>query len=92
MKEKIILWFVKYKWLLLIVLLGAGLRFYDLGGEALWTDEMVSLRHVQKESLIDSVVRAELMPPGYFLFLSGWISSSTSLSIGLMFFINRNCI
>src|SRR3989338_8529152 len=77
MKEKIILWFVKYKWLLLIVLLVAGLRFYDLGGEALWTDEMVSLRHVQDTSfreVIDSVVQAELMPPGYFLFLSGWIS------------------
>lgn len=61
--------------LFLIVLLGAGLRFYDLTAESFWTDEMVSLIHVRTENtkaLIDSVIYAELLPPGYFLFLKYW--------------------
>ena len=73
MKEKIIVWFGKYKWLLLILLLGAGLRFYDLGGEALWTDEMVSLSHTQSKELVSSVIQKELLPPGYFMLLTEWV-------------------
>lgn len=61
--------------LFLIVLLGAGLRFYDLAAESLWTDEMISLIHIQKDSftsLIHSVLDYELIPPGYFILLNGW--------------------
>src|SRR3989344_5663696 len=61
--------------LFLIILLGVGLRFYDLTAESLWTDEMISLIHLRAENakeLIDSVIYAELMPPGYFLMLQSW--------------------
>ncbi len=63
--------------LFLIVLLGAGLRFYDLTAESLWTDEAVTLIHARTENtkaLIDSVIYAELMPPGYFILLKYWIN------------------
>jgi len=66
-----------YLILFLIVILGATLRFYDLSTESLWTDEMVSLIHTQKENykgLIDSVIYTELMPPGYFITLKYWAS------------------
>jgi 4-amino-4-deoxy-L-arabinose transferase-like glycosyltransferase len=58
-----------------IILVGFFLRCYDLNGEALWTDEMVTLIHLRQEgtgSLVDSVVYYELMPPGYFLFMDIW--------------------
>ncbi len=92
--------------LFLIVLLGAGLRFYDLTIESLWTDEAVSLIHARTETtkaLIDSVIYAELMPPGYFILLNYWTSYFgetefsfrflsaffDSLSIILIFLIGR---
>ena len=58
--------------LMLIVILGAGLRFYNLDQESLWTDEMVTLNHLNSNNLITSVKEAELMPPGYFILLSFW--------------------
>ena len=35
--------------LLLLVLLGGTLRFYDLGKESIWMDEAVSLLEAQQE-------------------------------------------
>lgn len=65
-----------YFLLVAIVLLGFLLRLYALTGESLWTDEMVSLSHARQEtisSLAHSVAEKELMPAGYFIFLSYWI-------------------
>jgi mannosyltransferase len=60
--------------LLLILVLGIFLRFHDLGKEALWTDEIISLSHANKPfpELIESITSSELNPPGYFLFLKFW--------------------
>ncbi|MBT6774404.1 hypothetical protein HOA91_03460 [Candidatus Woesearchaeota archaeon] len=77
-----------YLILFLIVILGATLRFYDLSTESLWTDEMVSLIHTQKENykgLIDSVIYTELMPPGYFITLKYWASLFGTSEFSLRF-------
>lgn len=54
--------------LVVILIIGAGIRFYQLGDESLWTDEMVTISHL-KGDLINSLAGKELMPPGYFLLL-----------------------
>ena len=66
-----------YLWLILIIILGCSLRFYQLDAESLWTDEMVSVIHAQKSNvpaIVSSVTETELMPPGYFILLNKWIS------------------
>jgi len=77
-----------YFWLFLIILLGIGLRFYNLSAESLWTDEMVSLMHTQRSNdleIIDSVTNMELMPPGYFLILDRWINYFGNSEFSLRF-------
>ena len=83
--EKIVFWCKKNKWLIVIVLLGALLRFYHLSGESLWTDEMISLSHTTASSLTSSVITKELMPPGYFILLKGWISYFGTSEFSLRF-------
>lgn len=82
-----------YLLLVIIVLLGTTLRLYDLTGESLWTDEMISLTHIRQGSiplLIYSVAEMELMPTGYFIFLSYWVKlfgeSEFSLRLPSLFF------
>lgn len=63
--------------LIFIVVLGFSLRLYDLSEESLWTDEMVSLRHIRQndfKSLIISVQEGELTPPLYYIFLKYWVN------------------
>ena len=79
---------IVYLILFLIVILGATLRFYDLSTESLWTDEMVSLNHLNKNSLkglVDSVIYMELMPPGYFIILKGWVDIFGNTEFSLRF-------
>jgi len=61
--------------LILIVLLGTGLRFYNLSEEALWTDEMVTLNTIRQDSFGDviwKVADTELTPPGHFIMMWKW--------------------
>jgi len=58
--------------LFLILVLGAFLRFYDLGAESIWLDEAFSI----KESFlsIPDMANSSNQPPLFFLLLRGWIS------------------
>jgi len=64
--------------IVLIVLLGAALRFYGLGREGIWYDEAISI-HVSKLGFSD-IIRwvfnnsAETNPPFYYMILSPWIA------------------
>ncbi len=72
--------------LLIIVFLGASLRFYQLNQESLWTDEMITLNHLKNNdisSVIESVKQAELMPAGYFILLFYWIKAFGSSEFSL---------
>jgi uncharacterized membrane protein len=58
--------------LIFLVLLGAGLRLYDLGGPSLWNDELGAWTASSKPgfaAVIADVSRNEVHPPGYFLLL-----------------------
>ena len=60
-------------WLLAVILLGAGLRLYDLGAESFWIDEvvMVNLTRGSWEALLESLARARppLFPASGFLWV-----------------------
>lgn len=57
--------------LLLIILIGAFLRFYDIGAESLWLDEAASIREAAMS--IKGMVAHSNQPPLYFLILNLWI-------------------
>ncbi len=61
-----------YGILALILLIGAFLRFYDLGGQSLWNDELSSWRRASYDT-IDKVIKKgageDVHPPGYYLIL-----------------------
>lgn len=60
----------------MIILLGSGLRFYDLGKENLWTDEAFSVHLAQEEnltSLVENTAKTEGTPIGYYLLLHYWV-------------------
>jgi len=62
--------------LLVIVLLGTGLRLFDVGAESLWTDEMLSVDHARQSSVhevIEHVRAKEAAPPLHYVFLHYWI-------------------
>lgn len=62
--------------LLLIMVLGLLLRLYHLDQESLWTDESFSVQHASKGTIsevISGVKETEAAPPGYYVFLHGWI-------------------
>ena len=72
-------WPVKFVWdrFVLLAILGSGLflRVYNLGGESLWYDEVISVRlaHMSLSQII--VNRAgNVHPPFYFLVLRGWVA------------------
>ena len=63
--------------LFLIVGLGFGLRWYDLGNESLWNDEAFSVHHASVGSVsevIKNVAMTEGAPPGYYILLHYWIT------------------
>ena len=59
--------------LLLIVLIGVGLRSYELTARSLWFDEAFSWRLAQF-SFPEMIERAaaDVHPPLYYIFLQGW--------------------
>src|SRR5512140_346417 len=60
---------------LLIVLLGAILRFHLIDHQSLWNDEGNSLRLAQR-TIPDLVAaaRLDIHPPGYYLALKAWLA------------------
>ncbi len=60
--------------LLLIVLIGLGLRLYDLGAESFWRDEISSLQAAQLDlrQIIDNRA-ANFHPPFYYFLLHYWL-------------------
>ena len=61
-------------WLLLVVMLGAFLRFYHLGGESLWMDEAFTWlwAHQSHEALWGAAGRWETNPPLYYSIQKLW--------------------
>ena len=61
--------------LLAVLTLAAFLRFYDLGEESLWSDELYSLSFVSAEDAAEVVAitaNEDTHPPGYHLILHYW--------------------
>ncbi|MFC1975345.1 glycosyltransferase family 39 protein [Chloroflexota bacterium] len=64
------------KWiLLLIIILGAALRFFYLGSQSIWYDEAVSLAIADRLSLWEVLTNQgqSSHPPLYYLLLRAWI-------------------
>jgi mannosyltransferase len=57
--------------LLAIILLGAALRFYGLGFQSLWSDELASWDFSEHDT-VGRVIQGETQPPLYFLILHLW--------------------
>lgn len=59
--------------LVLILLLGAFLRFHDLDAQSFWYDEGNSARIIERTPrLIVEAAAGDIHPPGYYLALAGW--------------------
>lgn len=60
-------------WMLILVVIAAGgLRFWKLGAQSLWFDELVTTEVVSKGKLFTNVVHMEGSPPLYFIAVWGW--------------------
>ena len=62
--------------LLLIILIGAVLRVYDLGAESIWLDEAYGIR-VSAEGVTTIIKEAgptQIIPPFYFVTLHYWMN------------------
>jgi mannosyltransferase len=63
--------------LLLILLLAFGLRFYGLGAQSLWNDEGTSVVLAQRDLVtIAHDAAHDIHPPLYYWLLSGWVRLS----------------
>jgi uncharacterized membrane protein len=58
-----------------IVLLATLLRFYQLGTESLWVDEMLSIGDTQR---LNELLTLPYVRPFYFVLLAGWMQLGTS--------------
>ncbi|HEY88226.1 MAG TPA: hypothetical protein G4N98_00640 [Thermoflexia bacterium] len=59
--------------LLVVLLLGTGLRFYRLDAQSFWNDEGNTARLVERTiPLIIAGAGGDIHPPGYYLLLHGW--------------------
>ena len=61
---------------LLILLLAGALRFYNLGGESLWYDEITSIGAAHRSVsaiLTEAPKTLDSNPPLYYLMLNGWV-------------------
>jgi len=73
---------------ILVVAIGAALRFAQLGQESLWVDEAASLHYVQTYSLVELIVEVPLVethPPLYYLILDGWTQLAGTSPVALRF-------
>ncbi|MWG33196.1 glycosyltransferase family 39 protein [Halomarina oriensis] len=71
-----------------IVLVGAVVRLYGLGGESLWTDELITLEFVQQYSTLELLVRIPLEQPHlplYYVVLDLWVSVAGTSATALRF-------
>ncbi len=60
---------------ILIILIGTGLRFYRLDFQSLWNDEGNSVRLAERSlALIIAGAGGDIHPPGYYILLSFWRS------------------
>jgi len=63
----------------ILILLGAGLRFYNLGTESLWLDESYSVLSAGQDSINNVITTVNNIdyhhPPLYFILLHFWINS-----------------
>ena len=73
--------------LLAIMLLGAALRFYGLGVQSLWGDELASWDFSERDALSQVIqgVRSDIHPPLYFLILhfTQWIFGDSEWALRL---------
>jgi mannosyltransferase len=79
---------VHFAGLLVVLALAAFLRFYDLGEESLWVDELYSLSFVSAENAAEVVALArdeDTHPPGYFLVLHYWRALAGESEVALRF-------
>ncbi len=83
--------------LVIITLLGLGLRWVDLGGESIWLDEAFSLDMGLKDPA--GLIRGEPLdpgnPPGYYVLLHQWLKTfGSSVESGRAFsgFFGTLCI
>jgi mannosyltransferase len=74
--------------LALVVMLGAFLRFYDLGGESLWMDEAFSWLwiHNSQDALWGAAGRWEANPPLYYSIQRVWTDAVGDSEAGLRSF------
>ena len=74
-----------WRWVLLAIVVGAGLRGWQLDREGLWLDELFTARVVGRESWAG--LRAELAgdvhPPLYFALLRVWSSVAGTSDLAL---------
>jgi len=61
--------------LLIITLLGGGLRFWQIGAQSLWLDEAFSfwLARQPCADMLRWIVQIDQHPPLYYLLLNGWL-------------------
>jgi mannosyltransferase len=74
--------------LLAVLALAAFLRFYDLGEESLWVDELYSLSFVSAENAAQVVALTaaeDTHPPGYHLVLHYWRALAGESEVALRF-------
>ena len=73
--------------LIVIILIGFGLRLYNLGGQSLWYDETVSafLAGQSIPALIGHTAR-DIHPPGYYVLLHLWTNLAGHSEYALAFF------
>lgn len=63
----------------LILLIGAALRFHDLGRAELWEDEQVQLEQARKDSLMEVLRASDFQGPTGRL---GWLDNAAAIMLG----------
>ncbi len=73
--------------LLLILLLGAGLRLYRLDGQSLWYDELTTINRAAMpvKEMLDNLLAIHNHVPLYFLFMRGWLHLGNNAFIARYF-------
>lgn len=67
-------WIKEHKFLLLIILVGAVLRFYRMDYQSVWMDELHTLKEADPaksfSEVFDALMASEALPPLYFLMMN----------------------
>jgi uncharacterized membrane protein len=72
---------------LVTIVVGFGLRLYNLGAQSLWYDETVSA-YLASQPALDLIrhTALDIHPPGYYLLLRGWTQLAGQTEFALAFF------